>query len=102
MIEGEEEIGKKHLGHFARQKKLLAGDVILVSDTTIIDNKTPSICVGLRGLLTHCNRCQQRDTRSLWRSCCQPIAGIEDMLVKRKNGKNCHSRFLRRCSSEQN
>ncbi|MFN0013148.1 MAG: dipeptidase [Saprospiraceae bacterium] len=51
MIEGEEEIGSKHLETFCRNnKKKLACDVVLISDTSIIDNKTPSLTVGLRGL----------------------------------------------------
>lgn len=51
MIEGEEEVGSVHLGDFCKaNKKQLACDVILISDTSIIDNKTPSITVGLRGL----------------------------------------------------
>lgn len=51
MIEGEEEVGSAHLAEFlhANQSKL-ACDVILISDTAIIDNNTPSITVGLRGL----------------------------------------------------
>ncbi len=51
MIEGEEEVGSDNLGHFvASNKALLASDVILISDTAIIANDTPSIDVGLRGL----------------------------------------------------
>lgn len=51
MIEGEEEVGSKNLGTFVKEnKEKLAGDVILISDTGIISNDTPSICVGLRGL----------------------------------------------------
>jgi len=51
MIEGEEEIGSAHLGDFVREnKEKLAGDVILISDTAMISNEHPSICVGLRGL----------------------------------------------------
>ena len=51
MIEGEEEVGSMHLGAFCKKyKKMLANDVILISDTSIIDNKTPSITTGLRGL----------------------------------------------------
>lgn len=51
MIEGEEEIGSKHLGDFCRKhKKRLQADVILISDTSIIANDTPSITTGLRGL----------------------------------------------------
>jgi len=51
MIEGEEEVGSVHLGEFCKKnKKKLANDVILISDTSIISNKQPSITVGLRGL----------------------------------------------------
>ena len=51
MIEGEEEIGSVHLGKFCEEnKEMLKSDVILISDTGIIDNNTPSISTGLRGL----------------------------------------------------
>ena len=51
MIEGEEEVGSAHLGLWIRDnKKRLKGDVILISDTSIIANDIPSIDVGLRGL----------------------------------------------------
>ncbi len=51
MIEGEEEVGSIHLGDFVKSnKKMLASDVILISDTSILNNKTPSITIGLRGL----------------------------------------------------
>ena len=51
MIEGEEEVGSKNLGTFVNEnKEKLAGDVILISDTGILSNDNPSICVGLRGL----------------------------------------------------
>lgn len=51
MIEGEEEVGSSNLGVFVREnKERLAADVILISDTSIISNDTPSITVGLRGL----------------------------------------------------
>ncbi|MBK7741514.1 MAG: dipeptidase [Saprospiraceae bacterium] len=51
MIEGEEEIGSVHLGKFCEDHKdMLKSDVILISDTSIIDNQTPSITTGLRGL----------------------------------------------------
>lgn len=51
MIEGEEEVGSEHLGIFVEEnKEMLKADVVLVSDTGIISNDTPSICVGLRGL----------------------------------------------------
>ena len=51
MIEGEEEIGSPSLGKFCENnKELLKSDVILVSDTGLIDKETPSITTGLRGL----------------------------------------------------
>jgi acetylornithine deacetylase/succinyl-diaminopimelate desuccinylase-like protein len=51
MIEGEEEVGSVNLGTFLKANKdRLECDVILVSDTGIIANDTPSITVGLRGL----------------------------------------------------
>ncbi|WP_224999924.1 dipeptidase [Cesiribacter sp. SM1] len=51
MIEGEEEVGSSNLEKFVRANKdLLRADVILISDTGIISNQTPSITVGLRGM----------------------------------------------------
>ncbi|MDL2223240.1 dipeptidase [Bacteroidales bacterium OttesenSCG-928-M11] len=51
MIEGEEEIGSKHLYDFCREhKEMLQADIILVSDTSMIDSDVPSITTGLRGL----------------------------------------------------
>lgn len=52
LIEGEEEIGSKHLGDFIREhKEKLKADVILISDTAMISLDTPSIDVGVRGLV---------------------------------------------------
>lgn len=51
MIEGEEEVGSANLDWFLdNHREKLDCDIILISDTGIIDNETPSICVGLRGL----------------------------------------------------
>ncbi|MEZ4808177.1 MAG: dipeptidase [Flavobacteriales bacterium] len=51
MIEGEEEVGSKHLGVFVKEnKERLAADVVLISDTAMIANDVPSINTGLRGL----------------------------------------------------
>jgi acetylornithine deacetylase/succinyl-diaminopimelate desuccinylase-like protein len=51
MIEGEEEVGSSNLGPFIKEnKERLAGDIILISDTSMIANDTPSITTGLRGL----------------------------------------------------
>ena len=51
MIESEEEVGSANLEVFIREnKERLKGDIILISDTSIISNENPSITVGLRGL----------------------------------------------------
>ncbi len=51
MIEGEEEVGSPNLRKFCEQnKEMLKADVILVSDTGLISQDTPSITTGLRGL----------------------------------------------------
>lgn len=51
MIEGEEEVGSPSLEGFIKEnKEKLAGDVILISDTGMLGNDTPSVTTGLRGL----------------------------------------------------
>jgi len=51
MIEGEEEVGSANLGDWVKaNKEKLKADIILISDTSMIANNTPSIDVGLRGL----------------------------------------------------
>jgi len=51
MLEGEEEVGSENLGHFLKENiNKLSADVVLISDTAMIANDTPSIDVGLRGL----------------------------------------------------
>ena len=51
IFEGEEEIGSGSLPAWVRDnKERLAADVILVSDTTMISDKVPSINCGMRGL----------------------------------------------------
>ncbi len=51
MIEGEEEVGSEHLADFISEyKEMIAADVILISDTAMIANDTPSVTTGLRGL----------------------------------------------------
>jgi acetylornithine deacetylase/succinyl-diaminopimelate desuccinylase-like protein len=51
MIEGEEEVGSPSLGPWIMEnKEKLKGDIILISDTSLIANDTPSIDTGLRGL----------------------------------------------------
>lgn len=54
MIEGEEEVGSSNLGIFVKaNKEKLRADVILISDTAMLANDTPSIETGLRGLSYH-------------------------------------------------
>lgn len=51
ILEGEEEIGSPSLAKWAEEHKdLLAADIILVSDTTMISESVPSINCGMRGL----------------------------------------------------
>ena len=51
IFEGEEEIGSPSLPEFIKAyKDLLAADICLVSDTTMISDKVPSINCGMRGL----------------------------------------------------
>ncbi|TCP27024.1 acetylornithine deacetylase/succinyl-diaminopimelate desuccinylase-like protein [Scopulibacillus darangshiensis] len=50
-IEGEEEIGSPSLDPFVDDHHdLLKADVLLVSDTTMVERGMPSVCYGLRGL----------------------------------------------------
>ena len=51
MFEGEEEVGSPNLPQWIKEnKKRLNADVCLVSDTTMISEKVPSINCGMRGL----------------------------------------------------
>ncbi|MGO4889814.1 dipeptidase [Anaerobacillus sp. MEB173] len=50
-IEGEEEIGSPNLDRFvAERKEQLAADVLVISDTPMLEKGRPAICTGLRGL----------------------------------------------------
>lgn len=51
LLEGEEEVGSNNLEHFCTEnREMLSCDVVLISDTSILANDTPSITTGLRGL----------------------------------------------------
>lgn len=51
LIEGEEEIGSKHLTPFiANHTELLSCDAVLISDTALFSPGTPTLTYGLRGL----------------------------------------------------
>ena len=51
FIEGEEEVGSSHLDDLVRNMKAeLASDVVVISDSPMLERGVPSICYGLRGL----------------------------------------------------
>lgn len=51
LLEGEEEVGSKHLdGFIGDHRGELAADVVVISDSPMFDRGVPSICYGLRGL----------------------------------------------------
>jgi acetylornithine deacetylase/succinyl-diaminopimelate desuccinylase-like protein len=51
VVEGEEESGSPHFAQLLREHRdRLDCDVVVVSDTSIFDRQTPSICTGMRGL----------------------------------------------------
>ena len=93
MIEGEEEVGSENLGVFVKENKdRLKCDAILISDTGIIANDTPSITTGLRGLsyleveVTGPNR----DLHSglYGGAVANPINILCEMIAKMKNKNN--------------
>lgn len=93
MIEGEEEVGSENLGVFIEENtKKLEADIILVSDTGIISNDTPSITTGLRGLsyveveVTGPNR----DLHSglYGGAVANPINILSDMIAQLQDDKN--------------
>ncbi len=52
LVEGEEESGSPHISELlAAHRDQLATDLIVVSDTGIFNAQTPSICVGMRGVV---------------------------------------------------
>lgn len=51
IFEGEEEIGSPNLEMFCKAyKEMLKADIILVSDTSMVNAETPSLTTGLRGI----------------------------------------------------
>jgi acetylornithine deacetylase/succinyl-diaminopimelate desuccinylase-like protein len=52
LIEGEEEVGSVNLERFVKSNvQRLGCDAALISDTPMLSERLPSICVGLRGLV---------------------------------------------------
>lgn len=93
MIEGEEEIGSSSLSIFVKEnKEKLAADIVLVSDTGIISNSTPSITSGLRGLAYVEVEVvgPNRDLHSgLYGGCvANPINVLSDMIAQLKDENN--------------
>ncbi|MGH4025910.1 MAG: M20/M25/M40 family metallo-hydrolase [Pseudonocardiaceae bacterium] len=53
LVEGEEESGSPRIAALlAEHADELACDALVVSDTTMYDRDTPSICTGMRGMVT--------------------------------------------------
>src|SRR5581483_7686830 len=51
LVEGEEESGSPHFGELIRRHAdRLAADVVVISDTGMWDEDTPTVCTGMRGL----------------------------------------------------
>ena len=52
VIEGEEESGSPHFAALLREhRQQLDCDVVVVSDTSVFNRETPSICTGMRGMV---------------------------------------------------
>ena len=52
LIEGEEESGSPHFGALIRDRAdRLAADVVMISDTGMWAETTPTVCTGMRGML---------------------------------------------------
>lgn len=51
IIEGEEEVGSPNLPAFVKEhEELLKADVIVISDTSMLEEDRPTVCYGVRGL----------------------------------------------------
>ncbi len=92
IVEGEEEIGSTHLADFTKKyAKMLACDVILISDTHMMGVKQPSITYGLRGLtyLEVSVRSMNGDQHSgtFGGAVANPIQVLAEMLTKCKDGR---------------
>ncbi len=52
LVEGEEESGSPHIAELlSAHRHQLAADLVVVSDTGIFGPHTPSVCIGMRGLV---------------------------------------------------
>lgn len=87
IFEGEEEIGSPSLEAFLEEhRELLASDIILVSDTSMIGKDTPSITTGLRGLaywqIDVTGPCRDLHSGHFGGAVRNPIQALADMLAK--------------------
>jgi len=92
IVEGEEEIGSTHLADFVKKnRKMLACDVILVSDTHMMGPKHPSITYGLRGLtyleVTVTSAKGDMHSGTFGGGVANPIQVLAEILVKCKDPK---------------
>jgi acetylornithine deacetylase/succinyl-diaminopimelate desuccinylase-like protein len=92
LVEGEEEIGSTHLADFVKKnKKLLACDSILISDTHMLAPTMPSITYGLRGLtyleLTVTSMNGDQHSGTFGGSVANPIQVLAEILVQCKDPK---------------
>jgi acetylornithine deacetylase/succinyl-diaminopimelate desuccinylase-like protein len=52
IVEGEEESGSEHFPELLRaHRDRLRCDAVVVSDTSVFDRETPSLCLGMRGII---------------------------------------------------
>ena len=52
LVEGEEESGSPHFAALIRERaQRLAADVVIISDTGMWSEQTPTVCTGMRGLV---------------------------------------------------
>ncbi len=93
LIEGEEEIGSPNLEKFLKKnKKLLACDAVLISDTSLYAAGVPTINYGLRGLayfeieLTGPNR--DLHSGSFGGSVANPINELARLIAKLQDKNN--------------
>ncbi len=94
IIEGEEEIGSPSLPKtIAANKDLLASDAVVISDTSMYDEKTPSITYSLRGLayfqIEFTGPYRDLHSGTFGGAVMNPIQAMSDLLssMKDKNGK---------------
>ena len=92
LIEGEEEVGGESISAYVPgHREKLAADVALVSDTAMYAANTPTLCIGLRGLvyMEWEARGPARDLHSGLYGGAAPNAvfGLVELLAKCKNSE---------------